>query len=40
MVRFLITTAFWGAALIKGMCLLVSDAYSDLSAIGAELIRE
>ena len=38
-VRFLISTACSGAALIKGSCLLEDGAYSGLSVNGTALIR-
>ena len=39
MVRFLINTTFWGAALIRKRQLLEGDAYSDLSGNGAALLE-
>ena len=36
MVRFVISTYFWGAALIRGGLLLEGVTYSDMSINGAE----
>ena len=39
MTMFLLSAAFWGAALIRGRRLLVGGTYFDLSVNGEVLIR-